>query len=51
LELVFYQGSSLSEAAQKCTCPVGTIKSRLNYARTQLRGDLMRRGLGAEEMT
>jgi RNA polymerase sigma-70 factor (ECF subfamily) len=50
LELVFYQGLSLSEAAQVCNCPVGTIKSRLNYAKTQLRGDLMRRGLGAEEL-
>ena len=49
LELVFYQGLSLSEAAQICNCPVGTIKSRLSYAKTQLRGDLMRRGLGAEE--
>ena len=49
LELVFYQGLSLSEAAQICDCPVGTIKSRLSYAKTQLRGDLMRRGLGAEE--
>ncbi len=50
LELVFYQGLSLSEAAQVCDCPVGTIKSRLNYAKIQLRGDLIRRGLGAEEM-
>jgi RNA polymerase sigma factor (sigma-70 family) len=50
LELVFYQGLSLSEVAQVCNCPVGTIKSRLNYAKTLLRGDLMRRGLGAEEM-
>ncbi len=49
LELVFYQGLSLSEAAQICDCPMGTIKSRLSYAKTQLRGDLMRKGLGAEE--
>jgi RNA polymerase sigma-70 factor (ECF subfamily) len=49
LELVFYQGLSLSEAAQVCNCPVGTIKSRLNYAKIQLRGDLMRRGWGVEE--
>jgi len=49
LELVFYQELSLSEAAQICDCPVGTIKSRLSYAKTQLRGDLMRKGLGMEE--
>ncbi len=49
LELVFYQGLSLSEAAQICDCPVGTIKSRLSYAKAQLRGDLIRSGLGAEE--
>ena len=37
LELVFYQGLSLSEAAAVCGCPVGTIKSRLSYARQHLR--------------
>jgi RNA polymerase sigma-70 factor (ECF subfamily) len=42
LELVFYQGLSLQEAAQVCGCPVGTIKSRLSYARQQLRGMLSR---------
>jgi RNA polymerase sigma-70 factor (ECF subfamily) len=43
LELIFYQGLSLSEAAQVCNCPPGTIKSRLNYARKHLRGILNRR--------
>lgn len=38
LELVFYQGMSLQETAQVCGCPLGTVKSRLNYARQQLRG-------------
>jgi RNA polymerase sigma-70 factor, ECF subfamily len=42
LELVFYQGMSLNEAAAVCDCPVGTIKSRLNYARKHLRGLLSR---------
>lgn len=42
LELVFYQGLSLEEVAQVCNCPLGTIKSRLNYARRHLRGILSR---------
>lgn len=42
LELVFYQGLNLQEAAQVCGCPVGTIKSRLSHARRQLRGVLNR---------
>ncbi len=42
LELVFYQGMSLNEAAAVCDCPVGTIKSRLSYARKHLRGLLSR---------
>jgi RNA polymerase sigma-70 factor (ECF subfamily) len=41
LELVFYQGLSLKEVAQVCSCPIGTIKSRLSYARQQLRGVLI----------
>jgi RNA polymerase sigma-70 factor (ECF subfamily) len=50
LELVFYQGLSLKEAAQVCGCPVGTVKSRLNYAKEHLRGVLRRQGLEAEEL-
>ena len=42
LELVFYQGLSLAEAAQVSGCPPGTIKSRLSYARQYLRGVLSR---------
>lgn len=42
LELVFYQGMSLNEAAAVCNCPVGTVKSRLSYARKHLRGLLNR---------
>ena len=50
LELVFYQGLSLSEVAEVCGCPVGTVKSRLNYAKTSLRGALHRAGLNAEDV-
>lgn len=42
LELVFYQGLSLQETAQVCDCPLGTVKSRLSYARQALRGVLSR---------
>lgn len=45
LELVFYQGLNQKEVAQVCRCPVGTVKSRLSYARQQLRGILSRDGL------
>jgi RNA polymerase sigma-70 factor, ECF subfamily len=42
LELVFYQELSLNETAQVLNIPVGTVKSRLSYARTHLRGVLTR---------
>jgi RNA polymerase sigma-70 factor, ECF subfamily len=42
LELVFYQGLSLAEVAEVLDCPLGTIKSRLSYARQHLRGVLAR---------
>jgi len=42
LELVFYQGLNLKEVAEVCNCPVGTVKSRLSYARKHLRGTLRR---------
>ena len=45
LELVFYQGLSLEEAAQVCRVPLGTVKSRLSYARRQLRGILSCQGM------
>lgn len=50
LELVFYQGLSMEETAQVCDCPVGTVKSRLNYAKTALRGALTRAGLNEEDI-
>lgn len=42
LELVFYQGLSLNETAEVLKCPLGTVKSRLSYAREKLRGVLSR---------
>ncbi len=42
LDLIFYQGLSLSEAAQVLSIPIGTVKSRLSYARDHLRGVLER---------
>lgn len=42
LELVFYQGLTLNEVAEVCRCPLGTVKSRLSYARRHLRGVLDR---------
>lgn len=42
LDLFFYQGLSLEETAEVCGCPVGTVKSRLNYARQHLRRVLSR---------
>lgn len=42
LELVFYHGLSLEETARVCGCPLGTVKSRLSYARQHLRGLLSR---------
>ncbi len=50
LELVFYQGLSLVETARALDCPVGTVKSRLSYAKTYLRQALRRAGLGAEDL-
>lgn len=49
LELVFYQGLSQKEIAQVCRCPVGTVKSRLAYARQQLRGILTRDGFETKD--
>ena len=42
LELIFYQELLLNEVAQVLNIPVGTVKSRLSYARTHLRGVLAR---------
>lgn len=50
LELVFYQGLSLQETAQVLGCPLGTVKSRLSYAKENLKGVLNREGLTAEDV-
>lgn len=50
LDLVFYQGLSQSEAAAVLGCPLGTVKSRLNYARLHLRSALARGGVNAEDL-
>ncbi len=50
LDLVFFQGLTLAEAAQVCNCPLGTIKSRLSYAKAQLAGHLSRAGVQAEDL-
>ena len=39
------EGRSYQEAASRLGCPVGTVKSRLNTARTRLRSRLIRRGI------
>ncbi len=49
LELVFYQGLSLAEAAEVLGCPVGTVKSRLSYAKAHLQDILARDGWRAED--
>lgn len=48
LELVFFQKLTLAEVAAVIGCPTGTVKSRLNYARKQLRGELLRISNGQE---
>ncbi len=50
LELVFYQGLNLAEVAEVCDCPIGTVKSRLNYAKAHLRRVLERAGMQAEDV-
>lgn len=44
LELIFFHGLSLQEAAEVCHCPLGTLKSRLSYAKKALHGELTRSG-------
>jgi RNA polymerase sigma-70 factor (ECF subfamily) len=47
VELVFFQGLSLRETSRALGCPVGTVKSRLNTAKNELRSIL--RDLGHEK--
>lgn len=50
LQLVFYQHLSMDESAKILKCPVGTVKSRLNYAKQMLRGSLTRAGFQPEDL-
>jgi RNA polymerase sigma-70 factor (ECF subfamily) len=50
LELVFYQGMTMKEISQICGVPLGTVKSRLNYAKAALKGILSRQGVGLEDL-
>ncbi|RWX79342.1 sigma-70 family RNA polymerase sigma factor [Neorhizobium lilium] len=36
IDLIFIQGVSYEEAAKRCDCPVGTVKSRVNRAREKI---------------
>lgn len=49
LELVYYHGFSLNEVAHILDVPVGTIKSRVNYARREL-SLLLRQAEEGEEL-
>ncbi|WP_117192046.1 sigma-70 family RNA polymerase sigma factor [Rhizobium terrae] len=40
IDLIFIQGISYETAADRCSCPVGTMKSRVNRARLQLTREL-----------
>lgn len=50
LDLVFFQGMSLKEVSIVCGIPVGTVKSRLSYAKTALKGVLTRTNLTPEDL-
>jgi protocatechuate 3,4-dioxygenase beta subunit len=41
------EGRTYTEAARRLRCPLGTVQSRLARGRDQLRGRLVRRGVGA----
>jgi RNA polymerase sigma-70 factor (ECF subfamily) len=49
LELVLYYQMSYQEAADVLACPVGTVKSRVSYARHQLKALISAMGLTAED--
>ncbi len=42
LELIFFQKLNYEEAAMVCGCPLGTVKSRVNQARLQMKRLLAR---------
>lgn len=43
--LCYFEGLTLSEAAQRLRCPAGTVHSRLDRAKARLRLGLIRRGI------
>ena len=50
LQLVFYEKMSMNEVSQICQIPLGTVKSRLNYAKLALKGVITREGITLEEI-
>ncbi len=47
--LCYLEGLTHEQAAQRLGWPVGTVRSRLARARTRLRADMTRRGIGPEK--
>lgn len=50
LDLFFLHSMNLNEVAQICNIPIGTVKSRLNHARKDLKNVLVRQGLSFEDL-
>ena len=50
LELVFYEKLSMKEIADICNIPIGTVKSRLNYAKNALKGIIEIEGIAIEDI-
>jgi RNA polymerase sigma-70 factor (ECF subfamily) len=48
LELIFFQELSYREVARVIDCPVGTVKSRVSYAKRHLNGVLKRMGIESD---
>ena len=48
LELVFFQEMSMQEVAKICEIPLGTVKSRLKYAKDALRAAIHRQESSSE---
>ncbi len=50
VELCYLQGLTHPVAAERLSCPIGTVRSRLARARARLRHDLERRGIEARDL-
>lgn len=50
LDLAFFHGLGLAEIAKVSRCPLGTVKSRLSYAKAHLRRALEGAGFKAEDL-